>query len=66
MKGYGSMPMAKSGMKGGKSSPRVGAAKGQGSGMGGYNAGAANKALRSVSGAPSKASYSCGAGMGKR
>jgi len=44
-----------------KSTPRSGAAKGQGEGMGGYNASSVNKALGMIKGA-SKASYSSGAG----
>lgn len=53
------------GAKGSKSSPRAGAAKGQGGGMGGYNASAVNKAVGAIKGAP-KPTYSSGAGMGKR
>ena len=46
----------------GKASPRSGAAKGQGNGMGGYNAGAVNKTMGAVKGGGGKPSYSCGSG----
>lgn len=44
----------------GKDSPRPGAAKGQGEGMGGYNAGAVNKAMDSVKGGGGKPCYYSG------
>lgn len=50
--------------KGNKAKPRSGAAMGQGNGMGGYNAGAVNKAMGSVVGGGGKPSYYAGAGMG--
>ena len=49
-----------SGMKAGKSAPRKGAAKGQGAGLGGYNAGAVNNAMSSVVGSGGKPTYYCG------
>jgi hypothetical protein len=49
------------GMGGNKSSPRMGAAKGQGAGLGGYNASAVKKAMGSIVGA-AVPSYSSGAG----
>lgn len=46
--------------KAGKATPRGGAAKGQGAGMGGYNAGAVNKAMSSVTGSGGAPTYYCG------
>jgi hypothetical protein len=49
MSEYGgiNMQLSKSnGKMGNKGAPRPGAAKGQGGGMGGYNAGAVNRAMR--------------------
>ncbi len=46
--------------KPGKDKPRMGAAKGQGAGMGGYNAGAVNKAMESVKGGGGKPCYYSG------
>jgi hypothetical protein len=46
--------------KAGKSAPRAGAAKGQGMGMGGYNAGSVNKAMSSVKGSGGAPTYYCG------
>lgn len=43
----------------GKSSPRMGAAKGQGAGLVGYNASAVNKAMSSVTGGGGKPKYFC-------
>lgn len=52
--------------KAGKDKPRMGAAKGQGNGMGGYDAGAVGRAFASVKGAPPKPMYYCGGSrMGK-
>ncbi len=50
--------------KGDKAKPRMGAAMGQGNGMGGYNAGAVSKAMGSVKGYNAKPTYFAGAGMG--
>lgn len=50
--------------EGNKSAPRPGAAKGQGAGMGGYNAGTVGKAMSSVVGGGGKPTYFAGAGMG--
>ncbi len=64
MNEYGGINMMLSnsnGKKGDKQAPRMGAAKGQGAGMGGYNGSAVNKALGMIKGA-AKASYSMGAG----
>jgi hypothetical protein len=44
----------------GKDSPRPGAAKGQGEGMGGYNSGAVNRAMDSVKGGGGKPCYYSG------
>ncbi|HWI50112.1 MAG TPA: hypothetical protein VNU45_18025 [Rummeliibacillus sp.] len=44
----------------GKDKPRQGAAKGQGAGMGGYDAGAVNRAMDSVKGGGGKPTYYCG------
>jgi hypothetical protein len=44
----------------GKDKPRPGAAKGQGLGMGGYDASAVNKAMDSVKGGGGKPMYYCG------
>ena len=44
----------------GKDKPRAGAAKGQGNGMGGYNAGAVNNAMSSVRGSGGSPTYYCG------
>lgn len=49
-----------------KAAPRPGAAKGQGAGMGGYNAGTVGKAMSSIAGSGGKPSYFAGAGMGKK
>lgn len=49
------------GRKMNKGAPRMGAAKGQGAGMGGYNASAVNKAMDSVKGGGGKPTYYCGA-----
>ena len=62
---YGTDLKLKSGFGGGmhmakKASPRVGAAKGQGAGMGGYNAAAVNKAMSSVKGSGGAPMYYCG------
>jgi hypothetical protein len=38
----------------------MGAAKGQGAGMGGYDAGAVNRAMSSVKGSGGKPQYFCG------
>lgn len=52
--------------KAGNSAPRAGAAKGQGAGMGGYNAGAVGKAMMSVKGSGGKPEYYCaGSKMGR-
>jgi hypothetical protein len=40
-----------------KSKERPGAAKGQGAGMDGYNAGAVNRAMESIKGGPGKPCY---------
>jgi hypothetical protein len=48
-----------------KAMPRQGAARGQGAGMDGYNAGAVNKAMSEVEGGGGKPTYYCGAGMGR-
>jgi hypothetical protein len=48
----------------GAAKPRSGAAKGQGNGMGGYNASAVNKGFAEVKGAGGKPSYYSGAGAG--
>jgi len=48
------------GHKAGKDKPRAGAAKGQGAGMGGYDAGAVNRAMDSVKGGGGKPEYYCG------
>jgi hypothetical protein len=64
MNEYGGINMMLSnsnGKMGNKASPRQGAAKGQGAGMGGCNMGSVNKALGQIKGA-AKASYSMGAG----
>lgn len=51
---------------GSKSSPRAGHAVGQGAGMGGYNAGAVNKAFAMVKGSGGKPEYYCsGSRVGK-
>lgn len=44
----------------GKDNPRPGAAKGQGMGMGGYDASAVNKAMDSIKGGGGKPMYYCG------
>ena len=44
----------------GKDRPRAGAAKGQGEGMGGYNASSVNKAMGSVKGGGGTPMYYCG------
>jgi hypothetical protein len=59
---YGTDLKLKSGYGGGKhpagkDKPRAGAAKGQGMGMGGYNAGAVNKAMDGVKGGGGKPTY---------
>ncbi len=46
--------------KAGKDKPRVGAAKGQGAGLYGYNASAVNSAMDSVKGGGGKPTYYCG------
>lgn len=46
--------------KGNKSAPRPGHAVGQGAGMGGYDAGAVNRAMDSVKGGGGKPMYYCG------
>jgi hypothetical protein len=46
--------------KAGKDKPRMGAANGQGAGMGGYNAGAVNKAMSSVVGGGGAPTYYSG------
>ena len=46
--------------KPGKDKPRMGAAKGQGAGLDGYNASAVNKAMESIKGGPGKPMYYCG------
>lgn len=68
MNAYGGIDMKmKGGMgggapKGNKAAPRPGAAKGQGAGMGGYNAGTVGKAMASVPGGGGKPTYFMGAG----
>lgn len=62
---YGTDLKLKSGFGGGvkmasKAAPRAGAAKGQGAGMGGYNASTVNKAMDSVKGGGGKPMYYCG------
>ena len=44
----------------GRDTPRAGAAKGQGAGMGGYDASAVNKAMDSIKGGGGKPMYYCG------
>ncbi|MGC2661763.1 MAG: hypothetical protein WA324_27715 [Bryobacteraceae bacterium] len=46
--------------KGNKAAPRMGAAKGQGAGMDGYNASTVNKAMESIKGGGGKPMYYCG------
>lgn len=62
---YGTDLKIKQGFGGGvkmaaKASPRSGAARGQGMGMGGYNASAVNKAMSSVKGSGGTPTYYCG------
>jgi hypothetical protein len=62
---YGTDLKVKSGFgggmhKAGKAAPRMGAAKGQGAGMGGYNASTVNKAMSSVKGSGGAPTYYCG------
>ncbi len=45
-----------------KAKPRSGWAKGQGEGMGGYNASAVNKAMESIKGGGGKPEYYCAGG----
>ena len=62
---YGTDLKLKKGFGGGehmakKAMPRAGAAKGQGAGMGGYDAGAVGRAMASVKGGGGKPIYYCG------
>jgi len=62
---YGTDLKVKQGFGGGvkmasKAMPRPGAAKGQGEGMGGYNASAVNKAMGAVKGSGGAPMYYCG------
>lgn len=62
------MPMVKPAMMGkmgNKAAPRSGAAKGQGNGMGGYNASTVNKAMASVPGGGGKPTYYMGNKSGR-
>jgi hypothetical protein len=68
MNAYGGidMKLAKgNGVKGNKAAPRNGAAKGQGAGMGGYNAAAVNRAVGAIQGAAKPVYYIGGQPRGK-